>query len=142
MPATRISSAQMRDHQDEARNRDKAHEEHAGIGSADHEAGQHFEQHVPCHHRHEEPQTKAEAGARGMSTSSITKISGIIGSGVPWGTNNEKKCSPCFQKPTTSTIPNDRIASTPGGSEVAGEGERVNADKAQRQEAEQSWRKG
>ena len=45
--------------------------------------------------------------------SSIGKMTGIIGSGVPCGTNSEKKCRPCFQKPTISTIEKLMMASTP-----------------------------
>ena len=44
---------------------------------------------------------------------SIGAISGIIGSGVPCGTNSEKKCKPWRQKPTISTIEKLSIASTP-----------------------------
>ena len=32
---------------------------------------------------------------------------------MPLGTNSEKKCRPCFQKPTTSTIAKLMIAITP-----------------------------
>jgi len=44
---------------------------------------------------------------------SITAMNGIIGSGVPCGTNSEKKCRPWRQKPTTRTIENDSSARTP-----------------------------
>src|SRR3546814_18389161 len=46
-------------------------------------------------------------------TNSIGAINGIIGQGVPCGTNSEKKCSLWSQKPTTRTIAKDSTASTP-----------------------------
>src|SRR3546814_6724630 len=46
-------------------------------------------------------------------TNSIGAMKGIIGQGVPCGTNSEKKCSPWRQKPTTSTIEKDSTANTP-----------------------------
>src|SRR3546814_11554418 len=46
-------------------------------------------------------------------TNSIGAMKGIIGQGVPCGTNSEKKCSPWRQKLTTSTIEKGRPASTP-----------------------------
>ena len=39
-------------------------------------------------------------------------MSHISHQGVPCGTNRLKKCSLCFQKPTTSTVPKLRIART------------------------------
>ena len=44
---------------------------------------------------------------------SIGTISGEHDQGVPCGTNSEKKCRPCRQKPTISTIEKLSIASTP-----------------------------
>ena len=44
---------------------------------------------------------------------SIAAISGTMIAGVPCGTNSEKKCSLCRQKPTIRTIEKLRIARTP-----------------------------
>src|SRR4249920_2936017 len=44
---------------------------------------------------------------------SIGAINSLTANGVPDGTNNEKKCSPCFQKPTPSTMVKLMIDSTP-----------------------------
>ena len=58
--------------------------------------------------------------------------------GVPCGTNSEKKCSPCRQKPTISTIEKLSTASTPVMRELAGRRERMQpGNDRQRQQAEQ-----
>ena len=44
---------------------------------------------------------------------SIGAISSLRMNGVSFGTNSEKKCSPCFQKPTPSTIAKLMIDITP-----------------------------
>src|SRR3546814_11417575 len=45
-------------------------------------------------------------------TNSIGAMNGLIGQGVPCGTNSEKKCSLWRQKPTTRTIEKNSTAST------------------------------
>src|SRR5690606_23654724 len=46
-------------------------------------------------------------------TNSIGATMNFSANGVPLGTNSEKKCSPCFQKPTPSTIAKLMIDSMP-----------------------------
>ncbi len=44
---------------------------------------------------------------------SIGAMKGIIGSGVPCGTNRPKNFNPCFQKPTPRTIEKEMTARIP-----------------------------
>ncbi len=106
-----------------------------GSDPVDDERGENLHQHVAGGHRDEQSQREAERADeerhqldRGDQPQQPP--------GVPCGTNSEKKCRPWRQKPTIRTIEKLRIARETGDREVARHGEGMQAEQAERHQAD------
>ena len=136
--ATSSSSALTNDDEQEAQDTRSPMPPPLGVERLDDEIAEHVEQDVTGEHRDERPQPEAERADQEADRTRSAAMTNLKTSGRPCGTNSEKKWSPCFQKPTPSTIAKRDQRHDAGEGELAGDRERMSAgDDAERHVADE-----
>ena len=123
------------DHQQEAGQTNHPAPQRASIGAVNHEAGQHFEQHMARHHRDKQSQREAE---RAQDEREQFDHEDQRHHQQRRAVRHEqaKKVQPVLPETNHQHDRNRDQSKHPGDGEMAGEGKRMQPDHAQRQQAE------